>query len=353
MRVLITGGGGFIGSHAVVETLLAGHEVVVVDDCSNVAPPKEGQTMPPSLERVCMIVGDKFAANLSFHLGCITDPVMMTSVVKGCDVVMHFAGLKAVGESSVKPLEYYRVNVGGTINLLKCMQQVGCYKIIFSSSATVYKPAKTVEDLPFVEGQPTGDCSCPYARSKLFVEEILSDAAIANQELSCISLRYFNPVGAHPSGLIGEDPQGIPNNLMPYVAQVAIGRRPHLNVFGRDYDTVDGTGVRDYIHVVDLAKGHLAAFSALESKGFKTFNLGTGKGTSVLEMVSAFRKASGQPIATVDCERRAGDVAWMWCCPEKAKNELNWVATSSIDDMCVDLWRFQQANPLGYADNNN
>jgi len=354
MRVLITGGGGFIGSHAVVETLEAGHEVVVVDDCSNVAPPREGARFPYSLERAAQIVGAKNATRLSFHLGCVTDEKLMIQIMAGCDVVMHFAGLKAVGESSVKPLEYYRVNVGGTINLLKCMKVVNCKKIIFSSSATVYKPARTVEDLPFVEGMPTGECSCPYARSKLFVEEIMADACVADEELRAVSLRYFNPVGAHPSGLIGEDPQGIPNNLMPYVAQVAVGRRPHLNVFGRDYDTIDGTGVRDYIHVVDLAKGHLAAFKALAARrGFQTFNLGTGGGTSVLEMVAAFRSASKRPIETKECPRRAGDVAWMWCCPEKAKNELDWVATSSIEKMCIDLWRFQQANPLCYSDNNN
>jgi len=354
MRVLITGGGGFIGSHAVVETLQAGHEVVVVDDCSNVAPPAPGKQYPPSLERVAEIVGDKCAQQLSFHMGCVTDERLITRIMDGVDVVMHFAGLKAVGESTVKPLEYYRVNVGGTVNLLKCMQAAGCAKIIFSSSATVYKPVRRVEELPFIEGQPTGECSCPYARSKLFVEEILADACVANDALCAIALRYFNPVGAHPSGLIGEDPQGIPNNLMPYVAQVAIGRRPHLNVFGQDYDTIDGTGVRDYIHVVDLAKGHLAAFKALEAQaGFQTFNLGTGTGTSVLEMVTAFRQASGAPILTSNCPRRAGDVAWMWCCPKKAKQELDWEATSSIEKMCGDLWRFQQANPHGYSDNNN
>merc|ERR1712227_917992 len=333
MKVLITGGGGFIGSHAVVETLADGHKVVVLDDCSNIAPPKTSDSMPPSLERVKEIVGSKIAENLSFVRGCITDKKLVTEVLQGCDTVMHFAGLKAVGESSQKPLDYYRVNVGGTVNLLQCMSVAKCNRIIFSSSATVYKPAKTVEDLPWKEDCPTGECSCPYARTKLFVEEILQDACIADKSLRAVSLRYFNPVGAHPSGLIGEDPLGIPNNLMPYVAQVAIGRRPHLNVFGNDYKTRDGTGVRDYIHVVDLAKGHVAAIQKLsecetkeeeeeeegeeskieenlkvietngqilpptsssyerQSLGCIAINLGTGNGVSVLELVEGMRSA--------------------------------------------------------------
>jgi len=353
MKVLITGGGGFIGSHAVVETLEAGHEVVVLDDCSNISRPKNGKSLPPSLEKVKEIVGSSVSSNLRFIEGCVTSKETVTQALDGCEAVMHFAGLKAVGESNVIPLDYYRVNVAGTINLLQCMAACGVKRIIFSSSATVYKPAKSVEDLPWVEDAPRGDCSCPYARTKMFVEEILQDATKADPALCAVSLRYFNPVGAHPSGLIGEDPLGIPNNLMPYVAQVAIGRRSHLNVFGNDYDTVDGTGVRDYIHVVDLAKGHLAAFKVFNKFGFHAFNLGTGTGTSVLEIVDAFRKESGQEIKTEFAPRRDGDVAWMWCSPAKAKEELGWEATQNVNKMCADLWRFQRLNPQGYTDNNN
>jgi len=359
MEILVTGGAGFIGSHTVVELLEAGHHVTVIDDCSNTAPPARVGGIPPSLERVQQIVGPLMAKRLKFVLGDVTDPQDLDFAfgLKKKHAVIHFAGLKAVGESKEKPLSYYRVNQGGSVALLEAMERANCTNIIFSSSATVYQPAKTIDDLPLSEDSPTGGTTNPYARSKLHVEEILADACVANSNLSVVNLRYFNPVGAHESGLIGEDPRGIPNNLMPYVSQVAIGRRPHLNVFGSDYQTHDGTGMRDYIHVVDLAKGHLAAMrrfnSHTKSRGFESYNLGTGQGTSVLELVKAFREASGKEIPTVFTERRAGDVAWLWCAPNKALKDLDWKATRDISDMCRDMWRFQSMNPSGYVTDNS
>lgn len=353
MQILVTGGAGFIGTHTVVELLEAGHVVTVLDDCSNTAPPSRAGGMPPSLERVKSIVGPLASGRLSFVLGDVTSPSDLDFVFRGHgghkDAVIHFAGLKAVGESKEKPLSYYRVNQGGSVALLEAMDRANCTKIIFSSSATVYQPARSLADLPLAEVSPIGGTTNPYARSKLHVEEILQDASIANENLSVVNLRYFNPVGAHPSGLIGEDPRGIPNNLMPFVSQVAIGRRDHLNVFGDDYPTKDGTGMRDYIHVVDLAKGHLAAMKRFTTKGFTTYNLGTGQGTSVLELVAAFREASGRQIPTVTTVRRPGDVAWLWCSPDKALKELDWRATRNITDMCRDMWKFQAMNPTGYV----
>jgi len=267
---------------------------------------------------------------------------------EGKDAVIHFAGLKAVGESKEKPLSYYRVNQGGTCNILEVMAEIGCTKIIFSSSATVYQPVASLDELPLDEDSPTGQTTNPYARSKLHVEEMLRDAVIANNSISVVNLRYFNPVGAHPSGLIGEDPRGIPNNLMPFISQVAVGRRPVLNVFGNDYDSVDGTGMRDYIHVVDLAKGHLAALKRLLKPGFEVYNLGTGTPTTVLELVSAFKSASGVDVPYQFVDRRPGDVAWLWCSPVKAKVELDWTAKFNITDMCEHMWHFQSSNPTGY-----
>jgi len=350
MDLLVTGGAGFIGSHTVVELLEAGHTVTVIDDCSNTAPPAYKGGMPPSLERVKQIVGPVHSARLSFHLGDVTKRSdLLKAFGLGKDAVIHFAGLKAVGESKEKPLSYYRVNQGGTVNILEVMKEVDCNKIVFSSSATVYQPAETLSELPLDESRPTGKTTNPYARSKLHVEEILQDTVIANNTISVVNLRYFNPVGAHHSGLIGEDPRGIPNNVMPYISQVAIGRRPQLNVFGNDYESPDGTGMRDYIHVVDLAKGHLAALKRLNRPGFEVYNLGTGTATTVLELVEAFKKASGVDVPYEFVDRRPGDVAWLWCSPTKAKEELGWVATRNITDMCRDMWKFQSLNPSGYS----
>lgn len=352
MDLLVTGGAGFIGSHTVVELLESGHNVTVIDDCSNTAPPQSEGALPPSLLRVVDIVGAEVAtARLKFVLGDVTKRVdLLRAFGSGKDGVIHFAGLKAVGESKEKPLSYYRVNQGGTCNILEVMAELGCTRIIFSSSATVYRPVERLDQLPLDEDSPTGETTNPYARSKLHVEEMLRDAVIANSSLSVVNLRYFNPVGAHPSGMIGEDPRGIPNNLMPFISQVAVGRRPVLNVFGSDYDSVDGTGMRDYIHVVDLAKGHLAALKRLmQGPGFEVYNLGTGHPTTVLQLVSAFKTASAVDVPYQFVDRRPGDVAWLWCSPVKAKVELGWSAQFNIEDMCDHMWHFQKANPTGYV----
>lgn len=351
MDLLVTGGAGFIGSHTVVELLESGHNVTVIDDCSNTAPPQSSGALPPSLLRVVDIVGSEAAERLKFVLGDVTKREdLLKAFGGGKDGVIHFAGLKAVGESKEKPLSYYRVNQGGTCHILEVMAELGCMRIIFSSSATVYRPVERLDQLPLDEDSATGETTNPYARSKLHVEEMLRDAVIANSSLSVVNLRYFNPVGAHPSGMIGEDPRGIPNNLMPFISQVAVGRRPVLNVFGSDYDSVDGTGMRDYIHVVDLAKGHLAALKRLmQGPGFEVYNLGTGHPTTVLQLVNAFKTASTVDVPYQFVNRRPGDVAWLWCSPIKAKVELGWSAQFNIDDMCDHMWRFQKANPTGYV----
>jgi len=351
MDLLVTGGAGFIGSHTVVELLTAGHKVTVIDNCSNTAPPRLPAQLPPSLARVARIVGPVTARNLVFYHGDITShDDLRRAFGASKDAVIHFAGLKAVGESKSKPLSYYRVNHGGTVNVLEVMAEVNCKKIVFSSSATVYKPVHSLEKLPLTEHSATGATTNPYARSKLHVEEMLRDMAAADSELSVVNLRYFNPVGAHPSGLIGEDPSGTPNNLMPFISQVAIGRRKHLNVFGSDYETPDGTGMRDYIHVVDLAKGHLAALNRLLEPGFEVYNLGTGTATTVLQLVNAFKSIAQVEIPFELVERRPGDVAWLWCSPTKALEQLKWEAELSITDMCRDMWRFQTSNPMGYEE---
>lgn len=333
---MLTGGAGYIGSHTAVECLNAGHEVVVFDNLSN--------SSPISLDRVQQIT----QRQLAFQEGDIRDRQALRDCFAQHDIdaVIHFAGLKAVGESVEKPLLYYDNNLVGSIVLFEAMAQAGVKSIVFSSSATVYGDPATV---PITEDFPLSATN-PYGRSKLFIEEMLRDIAKSDREWSISLLRYFNPVGAHPSGLIGEDPKGIPNNLMPYIAQVAGGRRPSLNVFGGDYPTKDGTGVRDYIHVVDLAQGHVAALNkmGLGDKGVKTWNLGTGQGMSVLDMVHAFETASGKKINYQIVGRREGDVAQCWADPSKARRDLNWQAELGLARMCEDTWRWQQHNPNGY-----
>ncbi len=336
MKVLLTGGAGYIGSHTAVECLAAGHEVVVFDNLSN--------SSPRSLERVESIAGRP----VIFVQGDIRERAALRQVFAEhrIDAVVHFAGLKAVGESVEKPLLYYDNNIVGSVALFDEMAVAGVKTVVFSSSATVYGDPATV---PITESFPLSATN-PYGRSKLFIEEMLRDIARADATWNIALLRYFNPVGAHESGLIGEDPQGIPNNLMPYVAQVAVGRRPHLNVFGGDYPTPDGTGVRDYIHVVDLARGHVAALNKLQQLGgVQTWNLGTGRGVSVLDMVRAFETASGKPVPYQIVARRAGDVAQCWADPARAAQDLGWRAEYDLTRMCIDTWRWQQGNPEGYG----
>lgn len=336
MKVLLTGGAGYIGSHTAVECLAAGHEVVVFDNLSN--------SSVKSLERVAQIAGRPVA----FVQGDIRDRVALRALFasRAIDAVVHFAGLKAVGESVEKPLLYYDNNIAGSIALFEEMAAAGVKSVVFSSSATVYGDPATV---PITEDFPLSATN-PYGGSKLFIEQMLRDVARADAGWNIALLRYFNPVGAHESGLIGEDPRGIPNNLMPYVAQVAVGRRPHLNVFGGDYPTHDGTGVRDYIHVVDLARGHVAALNRLQQpSGVQTWNLGTGRGVSVLDMVRAFEAASGKKVPYRIVARRAGDVAQCWADPSRAEQELGWRAEYGLARMCADAWRWQSGNPDGYA----
>ena len=333
--VLVTGGAGYIGSHACVVLMEAGYQVLVLDNFSN--------SRPEVFERLQVIVGSR----PRFIEGDIRDTDLLDSIFENNNIssVMHFAGLKAVGESVSMPLEYYQNNVTGTLNLLQAMERAGVSKLVFSSSATVYGDPASV---PIDETFP---CSAtnPYGRSKLIVEEILSDWIVAKPNWSIACLRYFNPVGAHISGLIGEDPQGPPNNLMPYVAQVAVGRRDKLMVFGGDYPTVDGTGVRDYIHVMDLVEGHVAALRVvLDQQGLLAVNLGTGNGVSVLEVVKAFERASEKPVAYEITERRAGDVAECWADTSLAATTLAWKATRDLQQMCEDSWRWQSMNPKGY-----
>ncbi len=338
MKVLVTGGAGYIGSHTCLELLLAGYEVIVVDNLSN--------SREASLKRVQEITGKK----LSFHKIDLLDEAGLESVFlkSSIDAVIHFAGLKAVGESVAMPLHYYHNNVTGTLNLCALMRKYGVKKLVFSSSATVYGDPHTV---PITEDFPVSPTN-PYGRSKLMVEEICRDLCVADASWRIALLRYFNPVGAHQSGRIGEDPNDIPNNLFPFISQVAVGRRAELSVFGDDYPTHDGTGVRDYIHVLDLAIGHLKALERLEEHtGALTYNLGTGRGYSVLEIIKAFERASGKQVCYQIVQRRPGDIATCYADPAKARQELNWSAQITLKQMCEDAWRWQSNNPLGYTDN--
>lgn len=332
MRVLVTGGAGYIGSHTCVELLERGFEPVVVDNLVN--------SSPKAIERVEQITGRA----LPFYKADVRDEAAMDRIFaeNAPEAVIHFAGLKAVGESVEKPLEYYDNNLRSTLVLLETMARHGTKQIVFSSSATVYAPGGP---MPLKEGAPTGGCTNPYGWSKYMNEQILRDAAAADPGLSVVLLRYFNPIGAHPSGLIGEDPRGIPNNLMPYITRVAVGRLKELNVFGNDYPTHDGTGVRDYIHVVDLARGHVCAIRYLrENPGVLTVNLGTGIGYSVLDVVKAYEKASGKRIPYEICPRRPGDIATCYADPARAEALLGWKAEYDLDRMCADAWNFARRN---------
>lgn len=339
MKILVTGGAGYIGSHTCVELLNAGYNVVVVDNLYNAS--------EKSLERVKQITGK----DLTFYRVDITDEQKMNDVFdqeKDIACVIHFAGLKAVGESVQKPLEYYQNNITGTLILCDVMRKHGVKNIIFSSSATVYGDPAFI---PITEQCPKGTPTNPYGWTKHMIEQILTDIHTADEEWNVILLRYFNPIGAHKSGLIGEDPKGIPNNLLPYVAQVAIGKLECLGVFGDDYDTPDGTGVRDYIHVVDLALGHVAAINKIkENPGVKVYNLGTGNGYSVLDVVKAFSKACGKEVPYQIKPRRPGDIATCYSDATLAKEELGWQAQYGIDEMCADSWRWQSQNPNGYGE---
>lgn len=338
MAVLITGGAGFIGSHTCIELLNTGMDIVVLDNYCN--------SSKASLDRVSQITGKSFPV----YEGDVRDRSFLKSVFaeNKIDVVIHFAGLKAVGESCEKPLEYYENNIGGTISLLEAMREAGCKRIVFSSSATVYGSSNPV---PFREDMQVGGTTNPYGTTKLFIEKILQDLAASDEGWSIVILRYFNPIGAHKSGLIGESPNGIPNNIMPYISQVAVGKLSILSVYGDDYPTPDGTGVRDYIHVVDLAVGHVSAVKkSLSCTGVNIYNLGTGKGVSVLELVNAFEKASGRKVPYVVTSRREGDIAMCYADVSKALEELGWRAERDIDEMCEDSWRWQKNNPDGYGE---
>lgn len=335
-KILVTGGAGYIGSHTTLALLDAGYEVVVVDNLCN--------SSPESLLRVARICGKAPV----FVQGDIRDRSLLDELFASYKIcaVLHFAGLKAVGESVRQPLDYYENNVAGSVTLCQAMAQAGVFRLVFSSSATVYgEPAQ----MPILEDFPTGTPTNPYGRSKLMVEQLLQDLAYSDPRWNIALLRYFNPVGAHQSGLIGEDPNGIPNNLLPYVSQVAIGTLKQLSVFGDDYPTPDGTGIRDYIHVVDLAEGHLKALQAINQKtGVNIWNLGTGTGYSVLEMIRAFEQASEQPVPYQIVDRRQGDIAECWAGPAKAELELGWKAERGLQDMMTDTWRWQSLNPQGY-----
>ncbi|MDE6673126.1 MAG: UDP-glucose 4-epimerase GalE [Ruminococcus sp.] len=333
-KILVTGGTGFIGSHTCVELLSNGYEIVIVDNLSN--------SKEAAVGRIEKITGKK----VTFYNVDVCDYDALSGVFRENDIeaVVHFAGLKAVGESVRKPLEYYTNNIYGTLILLKVMRENGCNKIVFSSSATVYGMNNIA---PYTEDMPTSATN-PYGYTKVMIEQILKDICVADSDFSVVALRYFNPIGAHKSGLLGEDPNGIPNNLVPYIAQVASGKLEQLSVFGDDYDTPDGTGVRDYIHVMDLAEGHVCAIDyAMKNKGFEPVNLGTGKGSSVLEVVSAYEKACGKPIPKKITERRAGDIATCYADATKAKEVFGWEAKSDILQMCVDSWNFTKLNPDG------
>lgn len=346
VSVLVTGGAGYIGSHAVVKLLENGNMVVVIDNLSNCYK-AEDQSMPESLLRAQEITGKR----LKFLSVDLLNLTALESVFKiyQFDCVMHFAALKAVGESCQRPLQYYRNNVVGTLNLLDVMNKSGCYCLIYSSSATVYGDPTS---LPLVEGSPTGSVTNPYGGTKHTTEMIMSNLCASDDRWKIVSLRYFNPVGAHESGLMGEDPNGIPNNLMPYIAQVAVGKLKELSIYGNDYNTRDGTGVRDYIHIQDLADGHVKALEKILEKnfnGYKVYNLGTGQGHTVLEVIKAFEEASGKLIPYNIVQRRSGDVAECYCNCKLANHELQWKAKKSLKDMCEDMWRWQQMNPNGYA----
>lgn len=336
MNILVTGGAGYIGSHTCVELLNSGHSCIIVDNLYN------------SNEKVVDRIKKLSGKDVKFYNNDLLDKEALNKIFdeNKIDAVIHFAGLKAVGESVVKPLEYYHNNITGTLTLLDVMRSHNVKNIIFSSSATVYgKPAF----VPITEDCPKGELTNPYGRTKAMLEQILTDMNTADPEWNVVLLRYFNPIGAHKSGNIGEDPKGIPNNLVPYVAQVAVGKREFINVTGNDYDTPDGTGVRDYIHVVDLAKGHVAALKKVEKgSGVSIYNLGTGKGYSVLDVVKAFSKACGRDLPYKFAPRRPGDIAECYSDPAKAERELGWKAEKSIDEMCEDSWRWQSQNPDGY-----
>ena len=336
MNVLVTGGAGYIGSHTTIELLDAGHDVIIVDNFSN--------SSPIVLDRIKLISQKEF----KFYEVDITDREKLEVVFEEneIDAVIHFAALKAVGESVAKPLEYYMNNITSSLVLFDLMRKYDVKKFVFSSSATVYGDP---EMCPILEDFPLSVTN-PYGRTKLMIEDILRDMCLADKSLDVAILRYFNPIGAHKSGLIGEEPEGIPNNIMPYITKVAIGSLPHLNVFGDDYDTLDGTGVRDYIHVVDLAEGHVKALEKLnENPGLVTYNLGTGNGYSVLQLVNAFSKASEKIIPYVITDRRPGDIAMCYADPSKAGRVLGWKAKYGIDEMCQDSWRWQSQNPNGYS----
>ena len=336
MTVLVTGGMGYIGSHTCVELLEQGMDVVIIDNLVN--------SSAEAGNRIEQITGKP----VTFYEFDVRDRKKLDEVFEKHDIecVIHFAGLKAVGESVKMPLEYYDNNLRSTITLCQSMKAHNVKKIIFSSSATVYS---SDNEMPLYETSKIGNCTNPYGWTKFVCEQVLRDCVVADPEWSVVLLRYFNPIGAHESGLIGEDPKGIPNNLMPYISQTAIGRREYLNVFGNDYDTPDGTGIRDYIHVVDLAKGHVAAISYMEDhKGESVFNLGTGKGCSVLEVVHAFEKANNVKVPYRIAPRRAGDLAVCYCSPDKSAKVLGWRALRNIEDMCRDTWNWQTKNPNGY-----
>ena len=338
MNILVTGGAGYIGSHTCLELLESGYGVVVIDNLCN--------SNPKSLDRVAELTGKQ----AKFYEGDARDEALLRKIFAENEIgaVIHFAGLKAVGESVAQPWRYYDNNLNSTLVLTKVMNEAHCKKIIFSSSATVYSGDN---EMPLRETSRTGNCTNPYGWTKYMTEQILSGMAHADKEWSIVLLRYFNPIGAHESGRIGEDPRGIPNNLMPYITQVAIGRREYLSVYGNDYDTHDGTGVRDYIHVVDLAKGHVAAVKyAAENPGCEVFNLGTGIGYSVLDMVKAFNDANGLDLPYKIVERRPGDLATCYADPGKSAEKLGWKAEKNLVDMCRDSWNWQSKNPMGYGE---
>ncbi|XP_045483110.1 UDP-glucose 4-epimerase-like isoform X2 [Harmonia axyridis] len=347
-NILVTGGGGYVGSHTVVELLNSNYSVVAIDNLSNCQAIENDCAKPESLKRVEKITGKQVV----FYNVDIRNKDDLDKIFKKHKIstVIHFAAMKSVGESTKIPLSYYENNVGGSNNLFQVMHSNNVKSLVYSSSATVYG---TPVYLPLTETHPTGQgCTNPYGKTKYFVEEIGKDLCSAYPDWKLISLRYFNPVGAHPSGMIGEDPSGIPNNLMPYISQVAIGKREFLSVFGSDYDTIDGTGVRDYIHISDLAVGHLRALEKLSNPsflGFRAYNLGTGRGYSVLEVIKAFEKASGRKVEYKLVDRRPGDIATCYSDASLAKNELNWAAEKNIDEMCKDTWNWQFNNPNGFS----
>ena len=339
--ILVTGGAGFIGSHTTVELLRRGYHVVVVDDLSNSSRKVEA--------RIGRIVGTELSRNMEFVIGDVSDEPFLSDVFSRHDIdaVIHFAGFKAVGESVKKPIEYYSNNIGTTTTLLRCMNDAGCRSLVFSSSATVYGDSP----VPFVETMEKQPATSPYGWTKWMIEQILSDVSISDERWNIVLLRYFNPIGADESGLIGEDPRGVPNNLLPYVSQVAVGRRPCVRVFGDDYETHDGTGARDYIHVSDLADGHVDALRWMDGRhGVETFNLGTGRSETVLDVIHAFERACGHEIPYEICPRRPGDLPEYYADASKARDILGWTARRDIDDMCADSWRWQSDNPNGYDD---